>query len=260
MGLRALERFRALDDHWGAAVALVTLAMTARARGDLETAAARFEASLAAARDGGPSCGRAGVAGLAGRRGRDPGRGRRAAALHAEAAVLARRTGEPRATAHAYNEIGAIARARGDLERARQLHREALVLVRQLVGWSVPHTLAQLACAEARLGDLDAAEAHLEGGRPHPGHPPAGDRGPALVGAALVAVGRDRPEQAARLLAAAEATRERGRCGRGRRRGRRGRAGRPGRPGRPTPTPWRPPRPAGEPWPPTRPCRTVASA
>jgi predicted ATPase/DNA-binding SARP family transcriptional activator len=210
VGLRALERFRALDDHWGVAVALVTLAMTARARGDLETAAVRFEAALAAARDDGPLwvelASLVSLAAVVATRGEDD----RAAALHAEAAVLARRTGEPRATAHAYNEIGAIARARGDLERARQLHREALVLIRELVGWSIPHTLVQLACAEARLGDLDAAEAHLEEAAglilatPQPA-----TAAQALVGAALAAAGRDRPEQAARLLAAAAATRER---------------------------------------------------
>jgi predicted ATPase/DNA-binding SARP family transcriptional activator len=209
VGRRALERFRALDDHWGATQALVNLAMVARARGDLEVAAARFEAALAAARDGGPLwvelASLVSLAAVVAIRGEDD----RAAALHAEAAVLARRTGEPRATAHAYNEIGAIARARGDLERARQLHREALVLVRELVGWSIPHTLVQLACAEARLGDLDAAEAHLEEAAdlilatPQPA-----TAAQALVGAALVAAGRDRPEQAARLLAAAAATRE----------------------------------------------------
>ena len=60
------------------------------------------------------------------------------------------------------------------------------------------------------MGDLDAAEAHLEEAAglilatPQPATAAL-----ALVGAALVAAGRDRPEQAARLLAAAEATRER---------------------------------------------------
>jgi predicted ATPase len=210
VGRRALERFRALDDQWGAAVALVNLAMTARARGDLEAAAARFEAALAAARDGGPLwvelASLVSLAAVVATRGEDA----RAAALHAEAAVLARRAGEPRATAHAYNELGAIARARGDLERARQLHREALVLVRRLVGWSVPYTLAQLACAEARLGDLDAAEAHLaEAAGLVLATPQPATAALALVGGSLVAAGHDRPQQAARLLAAAEATRER---------------------------------------------------
>ena len=106
--------------------------------------------------------------------------------------------------------MGAIARVRGELERARQLHQEALTIVRELLGWSVPFTIAQLACAEARLGELDAAEAHLREAAglllatPDPATAPL-----VLVGAALVAAGRERPEQAARLLAAAEATRER---------------------------------------------------
>jgi tetratricopeptide (TPR) repeat protein len=52
------------------------------------------------------------------------------------------------------------ARARGDLER-RQLHQEALPTVREILRWSLPHTLGQLGCAEARLGQLDQAQAHL---------------------------------------------------------------------------------------------------
>ena len=104
----------------------------------------------------------------------------------------------------------AAARVRGELERARQLHREALPIVRELVGWSVPHTLAQLACAEARLGDLDAAEAHLrEAAELILATPQPATAASVLAGAALAALGRSRPERAARLLAAAEATRER---------------------------------------------------
>jgi hypothetical protein len=134
----------------------------------------------------------------------------RAAALHTEAAALFRRTGLRRGFAHLYNEAGAVARVRGDLERARQLHQEALIIVRELIGWSVPFTIAQLGCAEARLGQLDDAEAHLREAAglllaaTDPQTAPL-----VLVGAALVAAGRERPEQAARLLAAAEATRER---------------------------------------------------
>jgi tetratricopeptide (TPR) repeat protein len=121
-----------------------------------------------------------------------------------------RRTGQRRGFAHLYNELGGAARVRGDLERARRLHAEALTIIRDLVGWSVPHTLVQLACAEARLGDLDAAEAHLaEAAGLLLAVPQPATAAWALVGEALVALGRDRPEEAARLLAAAEATRER---------------------------------------------------
>jgi predicted ATPase/DNA-binding SARP family transcriptional activator len=209
-GQRALAQFAALDDQWGLSQTHFSLAEIARARGDLDGAEAAYEAALAAARDGGPlwallaSLG--GLAGLVALRGDDA----RAAALYAEAAVMFRRTGQRRGFAHLYNELGGAARVRGDLERARRLHTEALAIIRDLVGWSVPHTLVQLACAEARLGDLDAAEAHLaEAAGLLLAVPQPATAAWALVGEALVALGRDRPEEAARLLATAEAVRER---------------------------------------------------
>jgi predicted ATPase/DNA-binding SARP family transcriptional activator len=209
-GQRALAQFEALDDQWGLAQTHFSLAELAKARGDLAGAEAGYEAALAAAREGGPlwallaSLG--GIGGLLVLRGEDA----RAASVYAEAVVLFRRTGQRRGFGHLYNELGGAARVRGDLEWARQLHSEALAIVRGLVGWSVPHTLVQLACAEARLGDLGAAEAHLaEAAGLLLAVPQPATAAAALVGAALVAVGRDRPEEAARLLAAAEAIRER---------------------------------------------------
>ncbi len=131
----------------------------------------------------------------------------RAAALHAEAAALARRTGQRRAAAHVRNEQGAAARMAGDLERARALHTEALVVVRELPGWSVPHTLAQLACAEARLGATGDATAHLrEAAGLLLATPQPATAAAVRVGAALVAAGNGDPIRAARLLAVAEAT------------------------------------------------------
>jgi predicted ATPase len=208
-GRRALERFRALDDQFGLAQAQFGMAGFARARGDLAAAEAAYEAALAAARDGGPLfvllASLVELGGLLALRGDDA----RAAALHAEAAALLRRTGQRRGFAHLDNEQGGIARVRGDLERARRLHQEALGIVRELLGWSVPHTLAQLGCAEARLGDLDAAEAHLrEAAGLLRTIPQPATAAVVLVGAALVALGRGRPERAARLLAAADAIRD----------------------------------------------------
>jgi predicted ATPase/DNA-binding winged helix-turn-helix (wHTH) protein len=209
-GQRALAQFGALDDQWGLAQTHFSLAEIAKARGDLDGAVGSYEGALAAAREGGPLyvvlASLVGLGSLLALRGDDV----RAAALHAEAAALFRRTGQRRGFAHLYNELGGLARIRGDLERARQLHREALPIVRELVGWSVPHTLAQLACAEARLGDLDAAEAHLaEAAGLLQAVPQPGTAASVLLGAALVATGRDRPEEAARLLAATDAVRER---------------------------------------------------
>ena len=111
-----------------------------------------------------------------------------------------------------------------------------------MIGWSVPHTLAQLACAEARLGDLDAATTHLQEaaglppGRPQPGTAASvlGRRGP----------GRHRPRPGRAGGAAAghrrgdprahRHCRDRRRTARGRpgRRRRQGRAVDPDRPGR----------------------------
>jgi len=209
-GQRALDQFRALDDQWGLAQTHFSLGEIARARGDLAGAAASFEAALAAARDGGPLwvvlASLSSLAGPLALQGDDA----RAAAFYAEATDLFRRTGQARGFGHLYNELGAVARVRGDLERARHLHTEALAILREIVGWSVPHTLTQLACAEARLGDLEAAEAHLrEAAGLLRTSPQPATTASILVGSALVAVGRDRPEEAARLLAAAEAVHER---------------------------------------------------
>jgi tetratricopeptide (TPR) repeat protein len=209
-GQRALERFQALDDQWGVAQSQFGVGEFAKIRGDLATAEAAYERALGAAREGGPmwvmlaSLTELGI--LVALRGDDA----RAAALHAEAVGQIRRTGQRRGYGHLYNELGGVARVRGELERARQLHREALPIVRELVGWSVPHTLAQLACAEARLGDLDAADAHLrEAAELILATPQPATAASVLAGAALAALGRERPERAARLLAAAGATRER---------------------------------------------------
>ncbi|HEX3212283.1 MAG TPA: tetratricopeptide repeat protein, partial [Actinomycetota bacterium] len=209
-GQRALERFQALDDQWGVAQSQFGLGEFAKLQGDLATAEAAYERALAAAREGGPmwvqlaSLGELGV--LLALRGDDA----RSGALFAEAVALIRRTGLRRGDGHLYNELGGIARVRGELERARQLHREALPIVRELVGWSVPYVLAQLACAEARLGDLDAAEAHLrEAAELILATPQPATAASVLAGATLAALGRGQPERAARLLAAAEATRER---------------------------------------------------
>jgi predicted ATPase/DNA-binding SARP family transcriptional activator len=209
-GWVALERYQALDDQFGVAQAQFTLAEMASALGDLDAAKASYEGALAATRDGGPLWAQMASLVRLGTLLSLEGEEARAAALHAEAAALARRSGQRRAFGHLYNELGAVARARDDLERARQLHQEALAIVRGLIGWSVPHTLASLACAEARLGDLESAGAHLrEAADLLLSTPQPATAALVLTGQALVALGRDRPEQAARLLAAAQATHQR---------------------------------------------------
>jgi predicted ATPase/DNA-binding SARP family transcriptional activator len=209
-GREALERYQALDDQFGLAQAQFTLAEMATALGDLDAAKAGYAGTVAAARDGGPLWAHMAALVRLGTLLSLEGEEDRAAALQAEAVALARRSGQRRAFGHLYNELGAVARFRDDLERARQLHQEALAIVRGLIGWSVPHTLASLACAEARLGDLDGAAAHLrEAAGLLLSTPQPATAALLLTGEALVALGRDRPEQAARLLAAAETTHRR---------------------------------------------------
>jgi hypothetical protein len=90
------------------------------------------------------------------------------------------------------------------------LHTQALAIHRAMLPTRVPRTLAQLGCAEARLGRLEAAEAHLrEGATLALAAPQPPTAALLLVGFAWVAAGRGDPERAARLLGAAAATRER---------------------------------------------------
>jgi len=207
---QALEGFGAVGDQRGRAWLLFVLGMAARFRGQLDQAAGRYQEALAAARQAGPlwvACSAlielGSVAALA-------GEGARADALHAEAAALARRTGLRRGTAHVANEMGLAARARGQPERALALHRQALAIHRAQLPTRVARTLGQLGCTEARLGQLDAAEAHLrEAAALALATPQPPTAALVLVGSAWVAAGRGDHERAARLLGAAAATRDR---------------------------------------------------
>jgi tetratricopeptide (TPR) repeat protein len=209
-GRRVLERFRALDDHWGTTMTLFGLGEVARMHSDLAEAERRFQKALTAAREAGPTwivgASLIYLGSLAALGGDDD----RATALYAEALAESRRAGLRRGLAFARNEMGNVARARGDLERARQLHQEALAVVREILGWSVPHTLGQLGCAEARLGDLDSAATHLrEAATLVLATPQPATAATVLVGFAFVVLGRGRADRAAVLLGAAEATRQR---------------------------------------------------
>jgi tetratricopeptide (TPR) repeat protein len=206
---RALERFAELDDGWGQALARYVLANVAKGRGDVGTAVARYEEAVADAREDGPlwllCAALVELGGLVAVTGDVD----RAVRLHTESADIARRAWQRRGLAYAWNGLGAIARSRGDLEHARRLHADALAAVREIVPWSVPFTLASLACAEARLGDLAAAEEHLrESARLLLTAPDAATAAVALAGQALVSLGRGADERAATFLAAAGSARE----------------------------------------------------
>jgi predicted ATPase/DNA-binding SARP family transcriptional activator len=208
-GRRMLERFRALDDHWGITMTLFGLGEVGTARGDLGAAERHFEEALAAAREAGPTwivgASLIYLGSLAALHGDDD----HANALYADALDLCRRTGMRRGLAFAHNAMGTVARARGDLERARQLHQDALTAVREILQWSLPHTLGQLGCAEARLGDLDHAEAHLhEAAALLLATPQPASAALVLVGLAWMELRHSRAERATVLLGAAAATRD----------------------------------------------------
>ena len=210
VGRRALEQFQALDDQWGVAQAQFSLAEIAKARGDLDGAEAGYEAALAAARESGPlwallaSLG--GLGGLLTLRGDGPGR---------PASTPRRSPGTARPGSAAASPISTTSWAPSPASAASWngpagSTRRPWPSSAALIGWSVPHTLVQLGCAEARLGDLEAAEADLaEAAGLLQAVPQPATAATAMVGAALVALGRGRPERAARLLATAETVRER---------------------------------------------------
>jgi tetratricopeptide (TPR) repeat protein len=207
---QALERFESLDDQWGRALATYILANLARGRGQVDTAIGHYEQAITAAREDGPLWARCACLVELGGLVAMQGDVERATALHAEAVTICRRTGWRRGLAYTWNGLGAIARARGDLERARELHREALAIVREEVGWSVPYTLAQLGCAEARLGELEPAERDLaEAARLVLDAFEPVSAAVVLVGRALVELGHGYVERSALLLAAADAVRDR---------------------------------------------------
>jgi tetratricopeptide (TPR) repeat protein len=207
---QALEGFRAVGDRRGGAYLQFVLGMAARFQGRLEEAGGRYQEALAAALEAGPTwvacSSMIELGSLAALRGDDA----QADAMHAEGAALARRTGMRRGIAHVHNEMGLAARFRGQPERALPLHQVALAIHRALVPTRVPRTLGQVGCTEARLGQYDAAGAHLrEAAALALATPQPPTALLLLTGFALVAAGRGDHALAARLLGAAEAGRER---------------------------------------------------
>jgi predicted ATPase/DNA-binding SARP family transcriptional activator len=207
---RALARFRALDDPWGATQAVFQLGMLARRRGDTAEAVRRYEEARERARRSGPAWVFTACMLELGSLAADMGDLDAAVRLHDQAAELARRNGLQRGLAHVKNESGLVARAAGDFELARRLHGEALAILREFVPFRVPRTLGMLASAETRLGDLDAATAHLREAAGILARTPDAPPGAlVLATTASVAAGRGDPEAAAVLVGAAHVLIER---------------------------------------------------
>ena len=123
---QALALFRELGDRRGEAAALRVLGMSARRRGDLDTADTHLEASLAICRAEGDRHGAAMALVNLGIRAQERRQYGRAVAHLEEALALFRAIGETRRVARTLMRLGIVAQARGDYERAVALCGEGL--------------------------------------------------------------------------------------------------------------------------------------
>jgi tetratricopeptide (TPR) repeat protein len=154
--------YRDLDDRLGEAAALSALGLVRRDTGDLAGAIGDLEEGLAVYRDLGSRLGQAFALyglGIARRKAGDyPGASRDLE----EAAAAYRETGDRGGHAEVLNELGTLHRARGDAIQARESHRLALSLAREIAS---PHdeacALAGLARCALDAGDVSAAVADL---------------------------------------------------------------------------------------------------
>jgi predicted ATPase/class 3 adenylate cyclase len=160
LATRALEMFRAADDHRGIASALATLASVARWQADYERADALFEESLTHSRAGGDAwgiatatSGRAGVA----RMRREYAQ---AAALFVESNQLFRQLGDQHGVSNTLYFMGLIARAQGDFAKAEALGEEGLAVSTALDDkYAVAHQLHLLGEVAWSRGEREKAAA-----------------------------------------------------------------------------------------------------
>jgi tetratricopeptide (TPR) repeat protein len=214
---RSLERFRTLEDAWGMASVLGNLAELAQRRGDNREAVARCEESLALARSGRLAYAeqddlvRLGTLLLL------LGEHGRAHACFQEGLALANRIGYRVGAALGYNGMGMLARQCGDLDLATEYHQQAVAIFREARGRAGMGGLAGLAQSLCCLGWCQQQSAKLaQAQRCHQeALAAAREHGAPLLiarcveGLAGAAAAGGHPEQAARLLGAAAAIRDR---------------------------------------------------
>lgn len=146
-------RFRALGDNWGTAQVLNNLGVLARYQGDLKRAVACYQESLERARVVGDSWSTATVLHNLGEVAHDEGDNERAAALCEVSLSLFRELGDKRCMAHVIGFMGRIARDQSRSERALALYLESLALYRQVGEQSsIATALEQVAEVDCALG------------------------------------------------------------------------------------------------------------
>jgi predicted ATPase/DNA-binding SARP family transcriptional activator len=161
---------RRLGDGWGVATSLNNLGATAGKQGDAARARGYYEESLALQRGMGNTHGTAVCLGNLAAIAYTGGDWVGAERLYEESLALRRHLGDRTGIADALGKLGVVALRRGEAERARILYHESLPLLRE-------------------LGDRERIAREL-------------------VGIAELALARERPADAVRLLGAAEAIRE----------------------------------------------------
>ncbi|MFF2812272.1 BTAD domain-containing putative transcriptional regulator [Streptomyces sp. NPDC058000] len=159
---RALRGFRAVDNRWGIAAALSSVAKHAMFRGDLVTAreagadsAARFAAL-------GDRWGQVQAADQLAYVAEVSGDYDRAAALHREGLCRAEELGLWTDVSYRLSGLGRIALLRGDFERAGEFHeRGRRLAAEQSDRFAEEFAEVGLGLGARRAGDLDRAESHL---------------------------------------------------------------------------------------------------
>ncbi|MFI1201187.1 BTAD domain-containing putative transcriptional regulator [Streptomyces sp. NPDC020883] len=198
----ALAEFRALGERFGTSFALTELADRLAVRGEFAAACAHYERAIAAVTEIGATEDLIGMRSRQARLHRLLGDGEAAAAAVAEAQRCAERVTWPNALAELSLVKAELARWDGDPEEARK----QLALFVRLLGDEAERANTRAATHDL-LGyvtdDLDEARAHRAAAcaaAAEAGHAPLIAQ--VLVGVADLALRRDEPEQAARLLAA----------------------------------------------------------
>jgi tetratricopeptide (TPR) repeat protein len=152
----ARRTFDEVGDTWGVASSAVTGALGALGRGDIERAAALTAEAVRL--HGDYDVGAIPAALLEARLAEQRGNAEAAAAAYRRALERSERAGFADHAAFALTGLGAIAFAKGDLDRAEAHCRRALAVANAVShSWLVAHTRAQLAQVLEARGEVEAA-------------------------------------------------------------------------------------------------------
>ncbi|MFD1518972.1 BTAD domain-containing putative transcriptional regulator [Pseudonocardia yunnanensis] len=158
----ALRTFRALDDRWGVAAALVDHMSQLMAKGDLAGAGRAAARAAALFRDVGDRWGQVQASYAVGTLASIAGDYERATHQHREGLRMAEELGLWAEVSYQLSWLGRVALLDGRFAEATQLHEQALrTAVEHAFVPGRMYAATGLALGARRVGDLDAAEEHL---------------------------------------------------------------------------------------------------